>query len=157
MKLTIRDFANALGLGTSRDKITHAGIILKTISEKGLAPIVGKIPGDNGRPPLVYDLDPKVAAVLGIKETDVRQLDYKASEVLKMTNRIRKSLGLKPLGWHVFRMKLQRLRKSHKGKNNPYKEKHTRGKARFFSPHSAFIISGELSSNLSDQRMRSSC
>lgn len=155
-RFTINGFARALGVSGSRDGMTRAGLLLKTLSEMGKAPVVGKIVGSHGRPPLVYDLDTKVAASFGISEADAQQLEYTVSDILEMTNRIRKSVGLKRMSRGAFVVRLRRLRLSYKGKNNPFKpaSRKAKSKTRIFSPHSAFIISGELSTRESEMRMR---
>lgn len=150
-RFTIKQFAKSLRLGTTRDRITHAGIILKTLSERGKAPVVGKIKGKTGRPALVYDLDDNIADSLGIKAA-ARRAKFTEGldvwEVLALVNKTRESKGLEYMFYDDFVIKLRNLRDGHKGGNNPYEAMSlggARGCTRIFSKRSAFLICRKIS------------
>jgi len=148
-RFTIKAFAEAIGLGTSRDRIIHAGIVLKTMNEKGLAEVVGKVQGSNGRPALVYDLDQKVARAIGVKSSQKRlsrpnKNEYDIWQVMRMMNEIRESMGLRHMNYDHFSKRLKSLRDNHRGPNNPYQEVRRKGCTRVFSSRSAFLISRKI-------------
>jgi len=148
-RFTIKAFAEAIGLGTSRDGVVHAGIVLKTMNNRGLAPVVGKIHPPTGRPALVYDLDQKVARAIGVKSSQKRppkpqKNEYDVWQVMRMMNEIRESMGLRHMNYDHFTRRLSSLRDNHKGSNNPYQAIRRKGCTRVFSPRSAFLISRKI-------------
>lgn len=147
-RFTVKSFAQALGLKDSRESFTNAGIILKTFSQKGLATVVGKVKPQNGRPPLVYQLDQDVAAAIGVKPNKPsRPTQYDIWEVLEMTNKIRSSMGLDSMSYDHFTRRLRELRDGHKGGNNPYQASFRGGRngcTRVFDDRSARFISRNI-------------
>lgn len=153
-RFTIMEFAKALGLGTTRDKVTHAGVILKTLSKKGLAPVVGKTKPHTGRPAHVYDVDNDVIGSLGLKSPKNRVFRAVPEEcacelttwkVLEMTNLIRAEKNLPEMNYDDFAWRLRKLAGEHKGRNNPYLAHSKIGCMRIFSKRSAFLISRKIS------------
>lgn len=146
-RFTIKQFAKSLGLKDDREGITHASITLKTLHQRGLAPVVDKVKPHVGRPALVYDLDQNVAESLGIK-AEARRTKVTEGldvwEVLALVNKIRESKGLEYMFYDDFVTKLRGLRDGYEGKNNPYRAAAMKGSTRVFSKRSAFLIGRKI-------------
>lgn len=68
-RYTIREFTEAVGLGTDRDSVTRSGIILKALCGLGLAKETGTKKHGPGRPAAVYEVQDPIVIPLVKKES----------------------------------------------------------------------------------------
>lgn len=65
-RYTIKEFTEAVGLGTDRDSVTRSGIILKALCGLGIAKETGTKKHGPGRPAAVYEVPDPIVIPLGM-------------------------------------------------------------------------------------------
>lgn len=70
-RYTIREFTEAVGLGTDRDSVTRSGIILKALCGLGIAKETGTKKHGPGRPAAVYEVPDPIVIPLGKAQVSV--------------------------------------------------------------------------------------
>jgi hypothetical protein len=80
-RYTIREFTEAVGLGTDRDSVTRSGIILKALCGLGIAKETGTKKHGPGRPPAVYDVPDPIVIPLAKGQVSVSVKDVVKSIV----------------------------------------------------------------------------
>lgn len=64
-RYTIREFAEAVGLGVDRENLTRSGIILKALCGLGAAKEVGTRKNGPGRPAAIFEVSDPIVIPLG--------------------------------------------------------------------------------------------
>lgn len=70
-RYTIKEFTEAVGLGTDRDSVTRSGIILKALCGLGIAKETGTKKHGPGRPAAVYEVPDPIVIPLGKNQVAV--------------------------------------------------------------------------------------
>jgi hypothetical protein len=70
-RYTIKEFTEAVGLGTDRDSVTRSGIILKALCGLGIAKETGTKKHGPGRPAAVYEVPDPIVIPLGLGKVSV--------------------------------------------------------------------------------------